>query len=74
MNYFECCHVCVPPKRYPGCSGKCPDYKEAREKFDADKEKNKGRTVMRNYLVEHIHKNKDISAKRKRDHHPYSKL
>lgn len=39
MNYFECCIPCVPPKRYPGCSGKCPEYKTARAKFDADKAK-----------------------------------
>lgn len=39
FDYFECCRICVPPKRYPGCSGKCPDYKEARAKFDADNHK-----------------------------------
>lgn len=36
MNYFKCCHHCVAPKRYPGCSGKCPEYKKARAKYDAD--------------------------------------
>lgn len=46
MNYFECCHYCVPPKRYPGCSGKCPDYAEGRAKYEADKAKaNKYRTA-----------------------------
>ena len=22
------CKGCEPPKRYPGCGGKCPEYKE----------------------------------------------
>ena len=39
INYFECCMPCKPPKRYPGCSGKCPEYKEARARYDADKAK-----------------------------------
>ena len=74
MNYFECCHKCVAPKRYPGCSAKCPEYAEARAKFNADKERNKERTLMRNYTVEHIRITKDKVAKRKRDNRSYSKL
>lgn len=74
MNYFECCHHCVAPKRYPGCSGKCPDYAEAKAKFNADKQKNQERTATRNYTIEHIAKSKDRVAKRKRDHSPYSNL
>ena len=74
MNYFECCHHCVAPKRYPGCSGKCPEYEAARAKFNTDKEKNKERTLMRNYIVEHVRITKDRVAKRKRDNRPYSKL
>ena len=74
MNYFECCHYCVAPKRYPGCSGKCPDYAKAKEKFEADKAKNKERTILRDYTVENIRKNKDKVAKRKRDNRPYSNL
>lgn len=23
---IKCCQYCVPPKRYPGCKGSCPDY------------------------------------------------
>lgn len=38
-NYFECCMHCVAPRRYPGCSGSCPDYKNARAKYDEDKAK-----------------------------------
>ena len=28
MNYFKHCRDCKPPKRYPGCSGVCEDYKK----------------------------------------------
>ena len=74
MNYFECCHHCVAPKRYPGCSGNCSDYAEARAKFEADKAKNKERTILRDYTVENIRKNKDRVAKRKRDNRSYVNL
>lgn len=50
MNYFECCHKCVPPKRYPGCSGACPEYKKARAKFDADKARN-DKTISLKYYA-----------------------
>lgn len=74
MNYFECCHHCVAPKRYPGCSGKCPEYAEARAKFNADKARNDERTATRNYTIEHIAINKDRVAKRKRGTRPYHNL
>ena len=74
MNYFECCHVCVPPKRYPGCSAKCPEYAEARAKFEADKARNAERTATRNYTIESIAKNKDKVAKRKRGVRPSHNL
>lgn len=28
MGFFDCCIKCKPPKRYPGCSDKCPEYSE----------------------------------------------
>ena len=28
MNYFKHCRDCKPPKRHPGCSGACEDYKK----------------------------------------------
>jgi hypothetical protein len=37
-GYFECCHNCKPPRRYPGCQDHCPDYAEGKAKHDADKE------------------------------------
>jgi hypothetical protein len=28
MGFFDCCIKCKPPKSYPGCSAKCPEYSE----------------------------------------------
>lgn len=43
------CHGCVPPVRYPGCSGKCSRYHEWRERVNEEKE-----TVHRNREKERI--------------------
>lgn len=29
-----CCKGCVPPKRYPGCHDRCPEYLEEKKKND----------------------------------------
>lgn len=63
MSYFECCHYCVAPKRYPGCSGKCPDYAEARAKYDADKAKKNEYITIKYYINEKSTKTKDNIAK-----------
>lgn len=63
MNYFECCMACHPPKRYPGCSGKCPEYKEARAKFDADKAKKNTGKDLRYYTIERRAQTADGVAK-----------
>lgn len=63
MNYFECCQYCVAPKRYPGCSGKCPEYAEARAKYDADKAKQNGNMDLKYYINEHSTAVKDGIAK-----------
>ena len=34
---FECCVLCVKPKRHPGCHDHCPDY--LAEKAEHDKRK-----------------------------------
>ena len=36
---INCCNGCVPPKRYPGCHGHCPEYIEAKAKHDAERER-----------------------------------
>lgn len=38
MSFFECCHYCKAPKRYPGCHDKCPDYIGSKKLWDAHKE------------------------------------
>lgn len=68
MNYFECCHHCVAPKRYPGCSGKCPDYAEAKAKFDADRAKQKSVIDMRCYIGGKLASNLDAAAKNAKRH------
>ena len=30
---FECCHKCVPPKRYPGCGDHCKEYKDTKARI-----------------------------------------
>lgn len=37
-GYFECCHYCKKPKRYPGCQDHCPEYAAAKVKHDAEME------------------------------------
>ena len=32
------CKNCVPPKRYPGCHGTCPEYLEQKAEYDRLKE------------------------------------
>lgn len=63
MNYFECCMKCIPPKRYPGCSGKCPEYKTAKDRYEADKAKNNEKYALKYYINEHNAAVKDGIAK-----------
>jgi hypothetical protein len=30
------CKGCVPPKRYPGCHGSCPEYAEEKAQYEKD--------------------------------------
>ena len=62
-SYFECCHYCVAPKRYAGCSGKCPEYKAAREKYDADKAKEKMENHIQAYSNAAICARRDSTVK-----------
>lgn len=63
INYFECCQHCVAPKRYPGCSGKCPEYKEARARLEADKERYRKQTMVDDYCNNKIYDSRDGLAK-----------
>ena len=37
MSMFEHCKNCMAPKRHPGCHSHCLEYKQDREKYDAEK-------------------------------------
>lgn len=63
MNYFECCHHCVAPKRYPGCSGTCGEYQAARTKYEADKAKNDAGREIKYYINERGSECRDNIAK-----------
>ena len=52
MIYFKHCRDCKPPKRYPGCSGICEDYKKDRERYESDMAKNPDRTAASGYFAE----------------------
>ena len=32
-HFIECCKDCKPPKRYPGCGGRCPEYQKEKAKL-----------------------------------------
>ena len=36
-DYFECCHNCKPPERFPGCGKNCKKYKIAKIKKELEK-------------------------------------
>ena len=57
-SIINCCRYCVPPKRYPGCHGTCPEYRYQRAIYDerkavADQEKftSHGLTMQRTEAV-----------------------
>lgn len=45
VNYPQDC-----PKRYPGCHGACPEYKEWRSKLDERKEKERKAKAAQNTM------------------------
>ena len=38
---IKCCFGCVPPKRYPGCHGKCEEYKKEKAEYKKQMEEYK---------------------------------
>lgn len=34
---IRCCKDCVPPKRHVGCHSECKEYKDEKERFEAEK-------------------------------------
>lgn len=62
-NYFEKCQKCVPPERKPGCQDHCPYYKEAKERYEADKAKINETKTVKDYINAEINKNKQGVAR-----------
>lgn len=75
MNYFKCCFKCTPPKRYPGCSGKCDEYIKEKERYNSDKKKARGDGVSDEYFIERRVKSEQnyIKYKKKRGHKIYNR-
>ena len=48
MGFFEKCRHCVPPDRYPGCQDHCPHGIEAKANYEAAKEKDDRRRLVKN--------------------------
>lgn len=63
INYFECCHHCVQPKRHPGCHDTCEEYLEAKERRDKDKALYEKDITLKYYANEKSAKVKDGLAK-----------
>lgn len=72
-NYFEECQHCVPPKRYPGCHGTCPDYKKARTKYDEDAAKIALEKKVQGYSNRLICNKRDVDAKHRKSNRRYNK-
>lgn len=64
VNYFEKCQQCKPPTRHPGCQDHCQHYKEARSRFDADKERANADRGVDLYMKDSVNHNMDSLAKR----------
>ena len=54
---------CVPPKRYAGCWGTCPEYKKARAKYDEDMDKIRLEKKVQSYSNTAICTKRDARAK-----------
>ena len=64
-NPFECCHVCVPPKRKPGCHDRCPDFAEAWILFEAKKAMLEAEKQANEYTTMAIVRSKNSAAKKR---------
>lgn len=64
-SFFECCIGCVTPKRYPGCSGKCNEYAEAKAKHE-ERKKEYSRQIEASRVQASAFKRTNITSKRNR--------
>ena len=71
MNYFECCHHCVPPKRYPGCHGKCKTYLKRKEEYDRLKSADLLEKRIWGYAAKSINARRDAETKHRKSNRRY---
>ena len=50
MSNFECCKICKPPKRHPGCHDGCAEYQKNKAKIAADKELRRAEGKIDSYV------------------------
>ena len=55
---IKCCKDCVPPKRYPGCGSKCPEYQEERARRMAYLDDQRKVQALNVYTMDEVAKNK----------------
>lgn len=58
---MKCCKGCVAPKRYPGCSDKCPDYFAEWIIHQAMRCEEKNRSSLANGLSDQAYRERKIS-------------
>ena len=63
INYFEACHYCKPPKRYPGCHDHCPDYLGPKAAYDEKRKQARLDKVSWSYINKNIADSKDAYVK-----------
>lgn len=63
-NWFEECHHCVAPKRHPGCHSHCPDYIEAKAKYDQKRMDARQQSWINGYVKKCIVDARDANVKR----------
>ena len=72
-NPFECCHLCVAPKRHPGCHDHCDEYKTAKENDRQYKLANEADREARIYTGTSIAIKQDNLAKRRKTWRNYGR-
>ena len=61
---MTCCKDCVPPKRYPGCHDKCPEYLKEKQEWNARKERVRSEK-NRDVLIDGYVVNRSLKSKKR---------
>lgn len=62
-NWFEECHHCKPPKRYPGCHDHCPEYIASKADYDKKRREARLEKSVWSYINKNIADSKDAHVK-----------